>query len=89
MLEGFCFLFSSLNQLHKDIEAKDERITKLKCENEELHDLAQHVQYMADMIEVGTLVLWVDVLMSVVWHFNQACEYSVTWFVCKLDVILF
>ncbi|XP_030267586.1 geminin [Sparus aurata] len=38
-------------KLHKDIEAKDERITKLKCENEELHDLAQHVQYMADMIE--------------------------------------
>ncbi|XP_010736259.2 geminin [Larimichthys crocea] len=38
-------------KLHKDIEAKDERITKLKCENEELHELAQHVQYMADMIE--------------------------------------
>ncbi|KAM9340253.1 geminin [Symphorus nematophorus] len=38
-------------KLHKDIEAKDERITKLKCENEELQELAQHVQYMADMIE--------------------------------------
>uniref|UniRef100_A0A8C4HMJ7 Geminin DNA replication inhibitor n=1 Tax=Dicentrarchus labrax TaxID=13489 RepID=A0A8C4HMJ7_DICLA len=38
-------------KLHKDIESKDERITKLKCENEELHELAQHVQYMADMIE--------------------------------------
>ncbi|KAG8005221.1 Geminin [Nibea albiflora] len=38
-------------KLHKDIEARDERITKLKCENEELHELAQHVQYMADMIE--------------------------------------
>ncbi|XP_036948136.1 geminin [Acanthopagrus latus] len=38
-------------KLHKDIEAKDEQITKLRCENEELHDLAQHVQYMADMIE--------------------------------------
>lgn len=38
-------------KLHKDIEAKDEQITQLKCENEELHDLAQHVQYMADMIE--------------------------------------
>lgn len=40
-------------QLHKDIEAKDEQITKLKSENEELQELAQHVQYMADMIEVG------------------------------------
>ncbi|XP_041811791.1 geminin [Chelmon rostratus] len=38
-------------KLHKDIEAKDEQITKLKCENEELVELAQHVQYMADMIE--------------------------------------
>lgn len=38
-------------KLHKDIESKDERITKLKCENEELQELAQHVQYMADMIE--------------------------------------
>lgn len=48
--------FPPSNQLHKDIEAKDEQITKLKCENEELVELAQHVQYMADMIEVGTLV---------------------------------
>ncbi|KAA8585840.1 geminin [Etheostoma spectabile] len=38
-------------KLHKDIEAKDEEITQLKCENEELQELAQHVQYMADMIE--------------------------------------
>ncbi|XP_020510991.2 geminin isoform X1 [Labrus bergylta] len=38
-------------KLHKDIEAKDEQITKLKCDNEELQELAQHVQYMADMIE--------------------------------------
>ncbi|XP_076610421.1 geminin [Chaetodon auriga] len=38
-------------KLHKDIEAKDEQITKLKCENDELQELAQHVQYMADMIE--------------------------------------
>lgn len=48
-----------LNQLHKDIEAKDEQITKLKNENEELQELAQHVQYMADMIEVRTLTLLV------------------------------
>lgn len=41
------------NQLHRDIEAKDEQIATLKCENEELQELAQHVQYMADMIEVG------------------------------------
>ncbi|KAI3358588.1 hypothetical protein L3Q82_015013, partial [Scortum barcoo] len=39
------------NEKHKDIEAKDEQITNLKCENDELQELAQHVQYMADMIE--------------------------------------
>ncbi|KAM9838461.1 geminin [Aulostomus maculatus] len=38
-------------KLHKDIEAKDAQITQLKSENEELQELAQHVQYMADMIE--------------------------------------
>nr|XP_040045674.1 geminin [Gasterosteus aculeatus aculeatus] len=38
-------------KLHKDIEAKDDQITRLKCENGELQELAQHVQYMADMIE--------------------------------------
>ncbi|XP_008304615.1 geminin [Stegastes partitus] len=38
-------------KLHKDIEAKDEQISKLQSENEELEELAQHVQYMADMIE--------------------------------------
>ncbi|XP_054461920.1 geminin [Anoplopoma fimbria] len=38
-------------KLHKDIEAKDEQMAKLKCENAELQELAQHVQYMADMIE--------------------------------------
>lgn len=42
-------------QLHKDIEAKNERIAVLKSENEELQELAQHVQYMADMIEVCSL----------------------------------
>ncbi|XP_060948813.1 geminin [Limanda limanda] len=38
-------------KLHKDIETRDEQITQLKSENEELQELAQHVQYMADMIE--------------------------------------
>ncbi|XP_061597816.1 geminin [Cololabis saira] len=38
-------------KLHKDIEARDDQITKLHSENEELQELAQHVQYMADMIE--------------------------------------
>lgn len=46
-----------LIQLHKDIEAKNERIAALKSENEELHELAKHVQYMADMIEVCSLRL--------------------------------
>ncbi|XP_059205101.1 geminin [Centropristis striata] len=47
-------LFNVLQEnekLHKDIEAKDERIAQLNSENEELQELAQHVQYMADMIE--------------------------------------
>lgn len=39
--------------MHKDIEAKDEQIAQLKSENEELQELAQHVQHMADMIEVS------------------------------------
>lgn len=38
-------------KLHKSIEARDEQLTKLQSENEELQELAQHVQYMADMIE--------------------------------------
>ncbi|XP_017279277.1 geminin [Kryptolebias marmoratus] len=38
-------------KLHKDIEARDEQIGQLQSENEELQELAQHVQYMADMIE--------------------------------------
>ena len=42
----------SPQQLHKDIEAKDEQISQLKSENDELQELAQHVQYMSDMIEV-------------------------------------
>lgn len=47
-------LFNVLQEnekLHKDIEAKDEKIATLQTENEELQELAQHVQYMADMIE--------------------------------------
>ncbi|KAM4724939.1 geminin isoform 2-T3 [Anableps anableps] len=47
-------LYSVLQEnekLHKDIEARDEQIRKLQSENEELQELAQHVQYMADMIE--------------------------------------
>ncbi|KAK9526825.1 hypothetical protein VZT92_015503 [Zoarces viviparus] len=38
-------------KLHKDIEAKEDQITQLTSENAELQELAQHVQYMADMIE--------------------------------------
>ncbi|XP_057683560.1 geminin isoform X1 [Corythoichthys intestinalis] len=47
-------LFNVLQEnekLHKDIEAKDERISRLKSENEELRELADHVEYMADVIE--------------------------------------
>uniref|UniRef100_A0A3Q3X2E1 Geminin DNA replication inhibitor n=1 Tax=Mola mola TaxID=94237 RepID=A0A3Q3X2E1_MOLML len=51
MVKGIFISTTNKLNLHKDIEAKDEQITKLKCENEELQELAKHVQYMADMIE--------------------------------------
>uniref|UniRef100_A0A8D0GM53 Geminin DNA replication inhibitor n=1 Tax=Sphenodon punctatus TaxID=8508 RepID=A0A8D0GM53_SPHPU len=38
-------------KLHKEIELKDGEITRLKEENEELMELAEHVQYMANVIE--------------------------------------
>lgn len=47
-------LFNVLQEnekLHKEIETKNDHIAKLQGENEELQELAQHVQYMADMIE--------------------------------------
>lgn len=48
------FFLSCSQQLHKEIEAKDEQIAKLQSENDELQELAQHVQHMADMIEVSS-----------------------------------
>lgn len=39
-------------QLHKEIELKDGEIALLREENEELAELADHVQYMTNMIEV-------------------------------------
>ncbi|XP_051872255.1 geminin [Pristis pectinata] len=47
-------LFQALQEnerLHKEIELKDEDILKLQKENQDLMELAEHVQYMADMIE--------------------------------------
>ncbi|KAM4027740.1 geminin [Anomaloglossus baeobatrachus] len=38
-------------KLHKDIELKDEEIAQLKKENDELMELAGHVQYMANLVE--------------------------------------
>ncbi|XP_038652867.1 geminin isoform X3 [Scyliorhinus canicula] len=38
-------------RLHKEIEHKDEDILMLQKENQELAELAEHVQYMADLIE--------------------------------------
>ncbi|XP_077599306.1 geminin [Stigmatopora nigra] len=38
-------------KLYKDLEAKEERISRLKSQNEELCELADHVEYMADLIE--------------------------------------
>lgn len=42
-------------QLHKEIEQKDNEIARLKKENKELAEVAEHVQYMAGLIEVGIL----------------------------------
>ncbi|KAM8883587.1 LOW QUALITY PROTEIN: geminin [Synchiropus picturatus] len=47
-------LFDMLREnetLFKDLEEKEEQIKHLKSENTELQELAQHVKYMADMIE--------------------------------------
>ncbi|XP_073534961.1 geminin [Phyllobates terribilis] len=38
-------------KLHKDIELRDEEIARLKQENDELMELAGHVQYMANLVE--------------------------------------
>ncbi|XP_066435536.1 geminin [Eleutherodactylus coqui] len=38
-------------KLHKEIELKDGEIARLKQENDELLELAGHVQYMANLIE--------------------------------------
>lgn len=38
-------------KLHKDIELKDGEIARLKQENDELLELAGHVQHMANLIE--------------------------------------
>ncbi|XP_055470491.1 geminin [Psammomys obesus] len=38
-------------KLHKEIEQKDSEIARLKKENEELAAVAEHVQYMAEVIE--------------------------------------
>ncbi|XP_053569086.1 geminin [Bombina bombina] len=38
-------------KLHKEIDSKNEEISRLKQENDELMELAGHVQYMANMIE--------------------------------------
>lgn len=38
-------------KLHKEIEMKDGEIARLKEENDELAELAEHVQFMANMIQ--------------------------------------
>jgi hypothetical protein len=40
-------------QLHKEIEQKDSEIARLRKENKDLAEVAEHVQYMAEVIEVG------------------------------------
>lgn len=74
----FKTLLFQQNQLHRDIEAKDEQIATLECENEELQELAQHVQYMADMIEVGSLFTWVVFLFCPLATCND-CTFMFLW----------
>ncbi|XP_052013197.1 geminin isoform X1 [Apodemus sylvaticus] len=38
-------------KLHKEIEQKDSEIARLKKENKDLAEVAEHVQYMAEVIE--------------------------------------
>lgn len=38
-------------KLHKEIEQKDNEIVRLKNENKELAEVAQHVEYMAEVIQ--------------------------------------
>ncbi|XP_043923022.1 geminin [Protopterus annectens] len=38
-------------RLHKEIEHKDEELSRLRDENEELMELAEHVKYMTSVIE--------------------------------------
>lgn len=40
-------------QLHREIEQKDKEIARLRKENRDLAEVAEHVQYMAELLEVG------------------------------------
>lgn len=48
--------FIFILQLHKAIEQKDSEIARLKKENKDLAEVAEHVQYMAEVIEVGNSI---------------------------------
>ncbi|KAK2488401.1 hypothetical protein MC885_017000 [Smutsia gigantea] len=49
--EAFDLMITGFVQLHKEIEEKDNEIARLKKENKELAKVAEHVQYMAEVIE--------------------------------------
>ena len=40
-------------QLHREIEQKDNEIARLRKENKDLAEVAEHVQYMAEVLDVG------------------------------------
>ena len=46
-------------QLHREIEQKDNEIARLRKENKDLAEVAEHVQYMAEVLEVGVSALLV------------------------------
>lgn len=54
--------------MHEEIELKNSEIARLKEENEELTELAGHVHYMANMIEVSCSV---DKMLTGVYAFGK------------------
>lgn len=65
-----------VTQLHKEIEQKDNEIALLKKENKELAEVAEHVQYMAAVIEVRTLTSWFSVICFAM-KLRQQCDQKV------------
>ncbi|XP_036044445.1 LOW QUALITY PROTEIN: geminin [Onychomys torridus] len=48
---ALCEALKENEKLHKEIEQKDSEIARLRKENKDLAEVAEHVQYMAEVIE--------------------------------------